>query len=88
MIKDFEKFFIKKGISFHICIYYTELSTHADVRCRSWLRSQRDGCLLAKYLEMFLIVYFFIFNFLIVEDLVSAMKKKLEKEAMKQEIDE
>ena len=30
----------------------------------------------------------FISNFLIVEDLVSAMKKKLEKEAMELEIDE
>ena len=33
-------------------------------------------------------LFFYIFNFLIVEDLVSAMKKKLEKEAMEQEIDE
>ena len=36
-----------------------------------------------------LTLHFFNFKFLIVEgDLVSAMKKKLEKEAMEQEIDE
>ena len=91
MIKDFEKFFIKRYL-LYIYIYSTELSTHADVCCRSRLRSLRDGCLQAKYLETVCFIlclsFFFIFNFLIVEDLVSVMKKELEKEAMEQEIDE
>ena len=42
---------LSKRISFFTYIYSTELSSHADMGCRSWLRSLREGCLLAKYLE-------------------------------------
>ena len=91
MIKDFEKSFIKRYLV--LFFYSKELSTHADVCCcRLWLHFQRDGCLLVKYLEM---VRFFLISFSSKQhfsyhrgDLVSAMKKKLEKEAMEQEIDE
>ena len=56
---------LRKVLYQKVCLFFsissTELSTHADVRCRSWLRSLRDGCLLAKYLEM---VRFFLFVYL------------------------
>ena len=71
-------------VCLYLYIYSAELSTHADVCCRSWLRSL-DGCLLAKYLEMvrfFLCVFFFFKTSYRRGDLVSVMKKKLEKEEM------
>ena len=60
---------------------------------RSWLRSLRDGCHLDKYQEM---VRLKNFSYSTISyhrcmcwgDVVSAMKKKLEKEAMEQELDE
>ena len=90
MIRDYEKFFIKRYLV--LLFYRRTFKLNADVRCRSWLRSLRDGCLLAKYPEMVRSIHlsFFLFFLLIIEGdhLVSAMKKKLEKEAMEQEIDE
>ena len=90
MIKYFEKLFLYQKV--HLSFYSSfknEISTHCV--CRSWLRSLRDGCPLDKYPEMvrlfFLNVY--LLSFVLIEgNLVSAMKKKLEKEAMEQEIDE
>ena len=76
---------MKRYVFFYISIAQNFQPTQM---CVVGLRSLRDGCLLAKYLEtvrFFFCVYLSLF---FVEDLVSAMKKKLEKELMKQEIDE
>lgn len=85
VIKDYGRFFIRRCVLISFYFYFNQLE-HV---CRSWPRSLMDGCLLGKYRGMVRLSIFRGENiFLLSRDLVSAMKKKLEREAMEQEIDE
>ena len=83
VIKDYGRFFIRRYVI--ICSNFIH-HANQDTWSRSWLRSLKDGCLLDKYQEMVRShSSIFLSCFLIIWDLVSAMKKRLEKEAMEQE---